>query len=175
MTKQYPPIQIVDKDDQPIGGGSLEEVYSNGLLHRIVYIICMDPAGKVLLQKRASGVATNPNCWDTSAAGHVDEDETYETAARRELKEELGLEGFELREISDFYLETDAGKWQLKRFCKMYKAIIPHDIQLSLEPSEVSDTRWLTVNETKRLVKEQPQTVAAGLVACLEHYENHQH
>ena len=49
------------------------------------------PPGELFLQKRSPWKDKHPNKWDSSAAGHLDAGEDYETAARRELSEELGL------------------------------------------------------------------------------------
>ena len=35
----------------------------------------------------------NPGLWDSSAAGHVDSGESYDSCAHRELKEELSIHG----------------------------------------------------------------------------------
>jgi isopentenyldiphosphate isomerase len=78
----YPPIQIVDVDDKPTGGASMADAYSKGLIFRVVYILVQDESGRILLQKRAPKVATFANCWDISAAGHVDEGESYEFSAQ---------------------------------------------------------------------------------------------
>ena len=46
--------------------------------------------GAVLLQKRSLWKDRQPGKWDSSAAGPLDAGESYEEAAVRELKEELG-------------------------------------------------------------------------------------
>jgi 8-oxo-dGTP diphosphatase len=47
-------------------------------------------AGKVLLGLRAPGKAVWPSHWDT-IGGHVEEDESLETALIREAREEVGV------------------------------------------------------------------------------------
>ncbi|HKI76276.1 MAG TPA: NUDIX domain-containing protein, partial [Candidatus Bathyarchaeia archaeon] len=44
--------------------------------------------GKILLQLRSPSSATFPGRWDSSSSFHVTFGESYEQAARRELKEE---------------------------------------------------------------------------------------
>jgi isopentenyl-diphosphate delta-isomerase type 1 len=165
--KQYPPIQIVNQADKPIGSASLEEIHTQGLRHRIVYIICEDPTGRILLQKRALDMSTYPGCWDISAAGHVDEGETYEAAAKRELQEELGLSGFTLQKVKNFYDETVFEGRHLNRFCQVYKTIVPADTQLQPNPSEVTATQWLTLDEIKQLNANNPDQIAAGIYQVL--------
>src|SRR3954468_24269501 len=95
----YPPIQVVNEQDQPLGGAPLDKIHAEGLRHRVVVIFVEDDTGQLLLQKRGPHVATHANRWDVSSAGHVDEGEDYLTAAKRELSEELGLQGVELNEV----------------------------------------------------------------------------
>jgi isopentenyl-diphosphate Delta-isomerase len=86
-----PPIQIVDDNDSPIDEATIQDAYDQGRLHRVVYVIVEDESGNILLQKRGPEIVNYPNRWDISAAGHVDTGESYEAAAKREMREELGL------------------------------------------------------------------------------------
>ena len=47
---------------------------------------------ELLLQKRSRNKDSNPGCFDISSAGHMSAGDEAFSAARRELKEELGLE-----------------------------------------------------------------------------------
>ncbi len=47
--------------------------------------------GKILLQRRSSSNKIFPYCWDSSSSFHVTFGESYEQAARRELREETGV------------------------------------------------------------------------------------
>jgi isopentenyldiphosphate isomerase len=167
---QHPPIQIVDENDQPLRGGSMDEAHQQGLIHRIVYIFVEDEAGRVLLQKRSPHVVVFQNVWDVSAAGHVDAGEDYLTAAKRELQEELGISGFELQEIDYYYNQKTIDGRQLNRFCKVYKVQVPSDTQFKPAPHEVSEIRWLTVPGIIRLLTEHPEDAADGLVEYFERY-----
>src|ERR1044072_9307689 len=84
-------IQIVDENDQPIGASTRQEAWASGSYYRLVQIILRDKEGNFLLQKRSSKKALYPNRWTNAASGHVDEGETYETSAPRELQEEVGI------------------------------------------------------------------------------------
>ncbi len=137
-------IQIVDEDDKPVRGASIDEAQQQGLIHRIARVMIEDSEGNVLLQKRRENKRTYPGCWDNSAAGHVDEGETYETAATRELAEEMGITGFPLEEVSYYRTNRSFQGRKLNRFNKIYKAVIPAHTSITIEPEEVAEAKWLT-------------------------------
>lgn len=62
-----------------------------GLLHRAVHVLVFDPNGRLFLQKRSASKDIQPGKWDTSVGGHPGLGETNEVAARREMREELGV------------------------------------------------------------------------------------
>ena len=87
-------FDLVDDDDRVIGRATRNEVHGNPkLLHRVVHVLVFDSLGRLYLQKRADDKDVQPGKWDTSVGGHVDAGEDRETAALRELSEELGIPG----------------------------------------------------------------------------------
>jgi isopentenyldiphosphate isomerase len=167
---QYPPIQVVDENDKPLRGATLDEVHLQGLVHRAVLIFVEDAEGTLLVQKRGPNVATYPGKWDFSAAGHVDEGEDYLSAAKRELKEELGLEGYELQEIGSKRVRTLVGERILDRFLRVYRVIIPVDTVIKIQESEVAEVQWFRVADIKQLAIDEPDAVHPDLGSFLDTY-----
>lgn len=163
-------ILVVDDNDQPIGEFSKEEVWQKGLRHRIVRIMVEDEQGRVLLQKRSKEVDTFPDCWDHSAAGHVDAGEDYEEAAKRELQEELGISGVILQKVALYPTNNIFNGRKLNRFNALYKATVSSSIPLTLQESEVSEAKWFTPNAAKKLVAEQPNNITDGLAQVITDY-----
>ncbi len=84
---------VVDENDHVVGHKTRQECNHNpALIHRAVELLIFDSHGRVLLQKRSMTKDTRPGFWSTSVGGHVGKDESYETAMRRELQEELGIQ-----------------------------------------------------------------------------------
>ena len=162
-----PLVQLVDENDQPIGGAGKPEIFKNALLHRISRIMLFDENGMVLIQKRVPNAALYPNCWDNSAAGHVDEGEDYLQAAYRELKEELGIE-VELKEAVYYRAYSEDRDRKLDRFTKIFTATINHDTKFSLQPSEVVEVKWIEPDELIDFVKQNPAQVTDGLQQACE-------
>ena len=87
-------FDLVDDEDRVIGRAGRDEVHGNpALLHRVVHVLVFDGRGRIFLQKRAEDKDVQPGRWDTSVGGHVDAGEERESAALRELTEELDIPG----------------------------------------------------------------------------------
>lgn len=81
-------------------------------------------------------------------AGHVDGDSNYEESARRELREEVGLEAGDLRLLVEGRKENpcrrDGGTWH---YWKMYEVITTGDIKRSED--ETKQVGWYTKEQIK--------------------------
>jgi isopentenyldiphosphate isomerase len=90
-------FDIVDEQDRIIGQAPRSRCHGNpSLIHRVAHVLVFNPAGELLLQKRSMRKDIQPGRWDTSVGGHLDPGESYLEAARREMKEELGVIGVPL-------------------------------------------------------------------------------
>ena len=83
---------VVDENDELRGHAARAEVHGNNLRHRAVHILIFNHFGDLYLQQRSRWKDRHPMKWDSSAAGHVTAGENYDETARRELKEELGID-----------------------------------------------------------------------------------
>jgi isopentenyl-diphosphate delta-isomerase len=86
-------LETYDDHGNPTGRSERRDsIHARGLWHRTVHVWIFTASGCVLLQKRSRSKDSHPGLWDTSAAGHIEPGESPIEAARREAKEELGLE-----------------------------------------------------------------------------------
>ena len=136
---KYPPVVVVDENDNEIGSATLAEVWQKGLYHRIVSIFVVDDQGRMLLQLRGSNVKAYPNCWDQAAGGHVDESFSYDQAAETELAEELGLHRVPLTLLGTFRINDKLGDGRvINQFERAYFVEIPSGTNLRLQVDEVN-------------------------------------
>lgn len=85
-------IDVLDASGGPTGEIVWKsEAHRLGLWHRCFHCWVVDPGGpSLLVQRRAAGKETWPECLDVSAAGHLRSGESV-VDGLRELEEELGL------------------------------------------------------------------------------------
>ncbi len=163
-------IQIVDKDDNVIGVATMDEAQSKGLRHRIVRIMVEDERRNILLQKRSAQMETSPNLWDHSAAGHVDDGETWEQAAKRELAEETGIKAKHMRELGTFKSNNVLSGRKLNRINKVFRHVTSSETLLKKDDEEVAELRWFSRFELQQLIKDQSSQITDGLKYVFEHY-----
>lgn len=97
LVKEKEVFDLVDENDNVIGSADREDFHGNpDMIHRVAHVLVFDSSGELYLQKRSSRKDVQPGKWDTSVGGHVNSGESYEEAAYREMKEELGIEGVPL-------------------------------------------------------------------------------
>ena len=154
-------ILIVDKYDQPTGSVSLNEARQRGLAHRIVRLLIFNQSGELLLQLRGPEVIYAPNTWETSAAGFVDEGETYKKAIRREVQEELGLRDLEFTQINKSYRELETEKGLLRQFIMLYAAVV--DDVADVSNHEVAKIKWIKTHELSPWIQREPEAFTEGL------------
>lgn len=148
-------VQYVDEHDNPIGAGTREEAWAKKINLRHSHMILQDENGRFLLAQRSLTKKKNPGRWSSSAAGHVDEDETYEEAANREMFEEIGVKT-PLTIIGKFH--NDAAD----AFITVFSGTITSDTPISVDSDEVAATQWFTRDEIRHLIETDPEMFTIG-------------
>lgn len=151
-------VAWVDEADQILGALPRAELRERGLIGRCTFILLFNTAGELCVHRRTLSKALYPGYWDVAAGGMVAAGEAYADSAARELAEELGIEGVQLRFHERFYFDQpDNHLW-----CAVYSAV--SDAPLRLQPEEVSEARFVSlaqVEEHRRLHPYCPDSLAA--------------
>lgn len=152
MSSESPLIQIVDERDQPLRGGTMDEVQLQGLWHRMVGVMIYSSQQGFLLQRVPQNPYYDGGKWNLTATGHVDVGETYDEAAARELAEEMGIT--ELRPVKVDYYQTELiiSDRTYRRFNQIFIGETNEHVAIHPAPDEVAETRWCTAAELAQLV-----------------------
>ena len=163
-------VTIVDDKDNVIGGEERSVVYEKGLIHRLIRVLLINSKGQLLLQWRSAHEDTFPETWDQSAGGHVDEGEDYETAAYRELEEELGVSDVELKLVDTFYTSGEIGAKKINRFNSVFIASYDGD-DFTLQTEEVEKVKWFDLHELYSEIETNSDDFTPGLITVLKDYK----
>jgi 16S rRNA (adenine1518-N6/adenine1519-N6)-dimethyltransferase len=153
-------FDVVDADDQVVGQATRREVHEKNLLHRAVHVFVVNRHGEVLLQKRSRFKDAHPGVWDSSVAGHLDAGESYDSAAVRELEEEMGISGVATEEIGRI-APCEATGWEHVRLYLARWDGTPH-----FPCAEVEAALWMKPDELGAWIASRPADFASGFVAC---------
>lgn len=85
-------VVLVDEDDQAIGVAEKMDAHERGLLHRAFSVFALNGAGELLLQRRARAKYHSGGLWTNTCCSHPRPGEGVEEAARRRLREEMGID-----------------------------------------------------------------------------------
>ena len=156
-------FSVVDANDCVTGEASRGEVHGNNLLHRAVHLFIFNGKGELFLQKRSPWKDRHPQLWDSSAAGHVEAGESYDETARRELREELGVDA-ELRPV----LKLPASDRTGQEFIRLYRG--QHDGPFQLARAEIEHGEFFPVDVVAGWVRARPEDFAPGFLECWREY-----
>ncbi|MGQ0657747.1 MAG: NUDIX hydrolase [Chromatiales bacterium] len=149
MTEEV--FAVVNDRDEVIDYRPRSEVHRLHLRHRATHVLVFNSRGDLLLQKRSPRKECSPGLWDSSAAGHVDRNESYDDCARRELQEELGL-GSHVPLDPLFKIDAceDTG-WE---FCWVYRTGAEGPFAFSRD--EIERLEWFSPSRLTRELAGQP-------------------
>lgn len=142
-------LDIVDKDDKALFSVTKEECYARRLCKRVVNIAVIDPqTRKIALQTRGANLSWQPGFYCISVCGHVRAKETWEAAARRELKEEMGIDAVVNFVDKIYFIDDTDHPFMLG----IYTVEAPHHTLIA-NPDEVGEIMSLSKAEARTLLK----------------------
>ena len=120
-----------------------------GLYHIVVHVCIFNSKGQMLIQQRQPFKAGWPDKWDISVGGSAVSGDTSQSAAEREVLEEIGYK-ISLENIRPaITIHFDHG------FDDIYTVTDDIDInKLSLQPEEVQTVKWADEEDIIRMIDE---------------------
>lgn len=154
-------FDVVDEHDEVTGQATRGEVHAQGLLHRAVHVLVFNKRGDVLLQQRSMLKDAHPGVWDSSVSGHLDAGEAYETAAIRELAEEMGIDAkCPPTEIARLKPSAATGWEHIRLYRYEHQGNIRHPA------AEIESAMWLPILVLEAWIKARPEDFATGFLEC---------
>ncbi|MBC7895250.1 MAG: isopentenyl-diphosphate Delta-isomerase [Cytophagaceae bacterium] len=139
-------VILVDDEDRPLGLCDKLEAHRRGLLHRAVSVFAFSADGRLWIQRRAAGKYHSSGLWSNSACTHPRDGEALDDAARRGVREELGIEVASLRYAFPIVYRADVGAALIEH---EYDHVFTGEITGSVQPvaEEVDAVDLVSVDE----------------------------
>ncbi len=138
-------LEIVDSEGRVIGLAERSELHGNpSLIHKVVHVLVFNRKGELLLQKRSRRKDVAPGKWDTSVGGHVGAGEAVLSAARREMEEELGITGCELRHLYRYLFSNSLESELLETFSCV------HEGRIDFNRAEIDEVAFWELEKIRR-------------------------
>ena len=159
---------LVDKNDNPIG---IEEKVKchlpNGKLHRAFTVLLFNKDRNLLLTRRSSNKMLWPGDWDGTVASHPRQSETYVLSAERRLPEELGI-SCKLDYLFKFeYHVPYKNIGSENEICGTLIGIVDDPSKIKLAKEEISDIKWVTLDDLLEDVKKSPHLYCPWMIVAL--------
>lgn len=164
-------VVLVTEKDEVLGLMEKMQAHENGILHRAFSVFLYNSKGEMLLQKRAAEKYHSPNQWTNACCSHPRIEETYEQAAKRRIKEELGID-CELEEKFWFIYKADVGQnlWEHELdhvFVGNYEG------EFNLNKEEVTEVRYISLENLNIELENNPENFTEWFKIILEEYKHH--
>jgi isopentenyl-diphosphate delta-isomerase len=134
------------------------EAHRLGVFHQAISAFVFSQSGELLIQRRAAAKYHCGGLWANTCCTHPHFGETHEACAARRMQEELGLVvPLDRRTIVEYRADVGGGLWEHERVVVFRGQVDADTAELELNPEEVSETRWVALDQLRREVSETPQ------------------
>ena len=155
-------VEHVDELGRVIEVVSRRRMRAENLRHRSVAIIVTSSDGRLLVHRRADHKDVFPGWWDVAAGGVVAPGESDELAAKRELAEELGIDGVEVTFVCAARYDDE----HAREICQVFSVV--HDGPYRFDDGEITEARLVTAAELSRLRRHE-RFLPGSLAMILPH------
>jgi len=164
-------LTLVDENDNEIDRETREECHlGKGKMHRAIAVFLFNDENLMLIQQRSRKKLLWPGYWDCTVATHVYPDETYENAAKRGLKQELGISA-NVKKILAFTYFAPFGKHAENEYCTLL--VGRYNGAVTLNPNEVSSFNFTSLQKIREEITRKGETYTPWSKIALEKFLKH--
>ena len=159
-------VVLCDKKGKEMGTYDKLRAHKEGLMHKTFSIFIYNSKGEHLVQKRSDSQPHSVGLWSNTYSSHCISGEKLLVTAKRKLKEDLGIEAdLEKRFSFAYKIHTDAGLTE-----QVYDTVLigKYDGEVTLNPKESKEARWMTIEDLANDIKINPRTYTDWFKIILE-------
>ncbi|MDG6908564.1 MAG: NUDIX domain-containing protein [Nitrososphaerota archaeon] len=163
-------VDVIDENDDVVEIRPLDECKRLGLLHRAITVFVLSPDRKIYLQQRSFRDDWLPGMWTASCTGHVRAGELPIEAAKRELVEELGIQGFPSY-LFKFVAPRVQSRQEIEHEMNyVFECVTSGKPIINIE--EVEQVRLMTISECREFVYGNRVSITPDTVLSFEKYKS---
>ena len=134
-------VVLLDESGAVVGSAPRSRMRRENLRHASTAVLVRRSDGRIYVHRRSPDKDWQPSAYDAAAGGVLQVGEEPEESARRELEEELGIAGVELRSVGVGRYEDDTVR------CVAHAFEVVHDGPVTHADGEVVWGGWMTLTE----------------------------
>jgi isopentenyldiphosphate isomerase len=157
-------VDLVDDAGRTIGVVTRHEVRRRRLPHRCTYVLVFDHRGRLFIHLRTPTKDVYPSHWDVTIGGVVAAGEVFADGARREVREEIGVDAA-VERLFPFRYEDAATVVH----AEVYRLL--HDGPFQLQAAEIVRGEFVTLEEALDRSRREP--FCPDGLAVLREYLDH--
>ena len=163
-------VVLVNENNEVLGTMPKLEAHEKGVLHRAISILIFNKEGEMLVQQRAKTKYHWPLIWSNAVCSHPRENEDFEAAAIRRLKEELNI-SCSLNEIYRFIYKAKDSETGLieHEYDVVYSGEYNGDIRFNEE--EVNAIEWTSIKKLNEQIALFPEKYSFWFKEILKNTE----
>ena len=164
-------VILVNENDEQIGLMPKMEAHEKALLHRAFSVFIFNDKNELMIQQRALSKYHSPGLWTNTCCSHQREGESNLDAGMRRLQEEMGF-STELKDTISFIYKApfDNG---LTEHELDHIMVGNYNGKPNINPEEVADYKWMTLEEVKNDIKNQPEIYTEWFKIIFDKYYNY--
>lgn len=159
-------IDAVNESDTPIGTICRKEVFKRHANFRVAHVLVFNADEELLLQQLALTRSRHAGLWGSSAAAYLYAGETYQDAAGRRIREELGIRDAAL----DYVGKTAMNDEGSKKFIGVFRTIANGRFEYDL--GHIEHLQFLPFIEIKSIIRSGGKSFTPTFLNVLRFYES---
>jgi len=161
-------VILVDENDNEVGVMEKMQAHIEAKMHRAFSVFIFNSKKELMLHKRASHKYHSGGLWTNTCCSHPRPGENTVDAAHRRLLEEMGFD-CEIKEIFHFTYcrKLDHGLTENELD---HVFIGQYNDEPTLNPEEVEDWRWISLEELKGDIQTNPNHYTEWFKIIIEEY-----
>lgn len=163
-------VILINKDDKKIGLMNKIQAHKQGILHRAISIFLFNQKKEMLLQQRSANKYHSPLLWTNACCSHPQPKESYISAAKRRLFQELNI-NVKLNPKFKFIYKANVGNNYIEHELDyVFIGFYNNSKIIHFNKNEIKSIKWISYKELKIKLQEKPEVFSKWFKIIINNY-----